>query len=273
MLHSNAGRSPEVVPNGDAHRPVPVLTFATVLIGLLACGLVQPTATTPTRSLQASTRLYQQVKLISVASAEKGQLYGYTISLQIPALVGSDDPRVGAFNAQMQSIAVSAADEFKQNLANVPPTPANAASSFDVRYSLLSPSGDLFSIKFEMMGYVTGAAHPYHVSRTSNFDLEQGRELALDELFLPAAPYLSAISQHCISQLKLRDIGFDATTSGADPTPENYRSWNVTASGLLITFDEYQVAAYAAGPQIVLIPFDQLRPLIKDPGPLAPYLP
>ena len=44
-------------------------------------------------------------------------------------------------------------------------------------------------------------------------------------------------------------------SDGAKPTPENYAVWNVSADGLVITFNEYQVAAYAAGPQEVVIPF------------------
>jgi uncharacterized protein DUF3298 len=249
------------------------LRLTALLVALISCRFLQPEPAAPTPPQQPTPRLYQQVTLTPVASSEQGQPYSYTITLQIPALIGSDDPRVQAFNANMLSIATSAAEEFKRNLTNLPPTPVSAASSFDVRYALLSPPGDIFSIKFEMQGYVTGAAHPYHVSRTSNFDLQQGRELSLAELFMPGASFLDAISRYCIGQLKLRDIAFDETVTGADSTAENYRNWNVTSDGLLITFEEYQVAAYAAGPQLVLIPYDQLRPLIANPGPLTPYLP
>jgi hypothetical protein len=38
---------------------------------------------------------------------------------------------------------------------------------------------------------------------------------------------------------------------------------------LLITFDEYQVAPYAAGPQKVAIPYSELRALINPQGPLG----
>ncbi|MFO7584726.1 MAG: DUF3298 domain-containing protein, partial [Anaerolineales bacterium] len=51
-------------------------------------------------------------------------------------------------------------------------------------------------------------------------------------------------------------LGF---SGGAEPLPENYRNWNLTYEGLLITFDEYQVAPYAAGMQQVLVPFDVLE--------------
>ena len=111
-----------------------------------------------------------------------------------------------------------------------------------------------------MEGYVSGAAHPYHFSQTVNYDLEQGKDIALIDLFLPNSDYLQTIAAYCAAQLKTRNIGFDTGfTQGADPTPDNYRNWNITADGLLITFDEYQVAAYAAGPQTVIVPYSEFK--------------
>ena len=59
---------------------------------------------------------------------------------------------------------------------------------------------------------------------------------------------------------------------GADPLPDNYRTWNIAVDGLVITFDAYQVAAYAAGPQIVTIPYMELQAIIDPSGPLEVYL-
>ncbi len=88
-----------------------------------------------------------------------------------------------------------------------------------------------------------------------------------------AAIILDKIANYCIAQLKTRNIGFEAFTSGAQPTPENYGNWNITPDGLLITFDEYQVAAYAAGPQEVVVPYTELQSVIDPHGPLQGFLP
>jgi hypothetical protein len=53
------------------------------------------------------------------------------------------------------------------------------------------------------------------------------------------------------------------------PTPENYRNWNIATDGLMITFDEYQVAAYAAGPQTVVVPYSELQAVIDPASPLT----
>jgi hypothetical protein len=41
---------------------------------------------------------------------------------------------------------------------------------------------------------------------------------------------------------------------------------------LLITFDEYQVAAYAAGPQTVVVPYSELKGLIDPQGALGNFI-
>jgi hypothetical protein len=142
----------------------------------------------------------------------------------------------------------------------------------EVKYDLLSPPGDIYSLKFTMAGYFDGAAHPYHYNKTLNYDLEAGQQLRLADLFLPDADPLPLIAEICKTELSKRDIAFDSFSTGADPTDENYRNWNITPDGLLITFDEYQVAPYAAGPQTVLIPYSQLSAIIKPDGPLARFI-
>ena len=93
--------------------------------------------------------------------------------------------------------------------------------------------------------------------------------LTLGDLFLPNSDYLETIASYCITELS-KQPGFDGPfTDGAKPTPENYRNWNITPDGLLITFDTYQVSPGASGPQQVLVPFPQLERAIDPQGPLA----
>jgi hypothetical protein len=138
-----------------------------------------------------------------------------------------------------------------------------------VKYGLLQQTGSLASIKFDFSVYISGAAHPYLYSRTANYHFDQRRSLSLEDLFLSGANYLEIISKYCIVQLSQRDIGFDEVSTGAAPTPENYRNWNLTSQGLLITFDTYQVAPGAAGPQMVIVPLSELQAVINSQGPLG----
>lgn len=250
-----------------------------VLTAMACASLLEPVPTRapavalPTAlSTKASIPLYQQVKLSTSPLEEQGQLFGYKVTAQTPVLVGSSDASVKVFNAEMKTIVDQAVADFKQKLSDLPATPDSQASTFDLRYNLLSPPGDILSLKFDIRTYYTGAAHPSTVSRTVTFDLQQGKDVGLSELFIPGADFLTPISKFCINQLSKRDIGFADFELGATATLENYRNWNITADGLMITFDEYQVAPYAAGPQTVVIPYNQLAQLIRPDGPLGPYL-
>ena len=231
--------------------------------------LASPSATAvPT---ETSIPLYQQVALVSISSEAHSQPFAYTIKTQTPSLSGSQDPRVLRFNYEMTTLVSKAVTGFKDNLANLQATAGSTGSSFELRYNVLSPPGNILSLKFDITTYYTGAAHPGDVSQTVTYDLQQGRDLQLSDLFIPDADYLTVISKYCIAQLGTRDIGFEGFELGATATAENYRSWNLTADGLMITFDEYQVAPYAAGPQTVVIPYKQLNQLIQPAGPLASY--
>ena len=249
--------------------------FSAALIVSMACAALAPAAapTSPAAPTTTPAPLFQQVSLTAIPSEEDSQSPVYKITTQTPSLTGSDDARVKNFNAETIALVTKAVADFKQNVAGMNLPSVSEGSSFDVQYELLSPPGNIFSLKFDLEGYISGAAHPYHGSRTVNYDLEKGTDLTLAGLFLPNSAYLQTISTYCAAQLKARDIGFDTGfTQGADPTPDNYRNWNITADGLLITFDEYQVAAYAAGPQTVTIPYSELKTLIDPQGPLGKFI-
>ena len=187
-------------------------------------------------------------------------------------MLDNNDPRTPTFNDEMDSLVQGEIDAFRQSILEIPADPNFAASFFDIKYSLLSQSDELASIKFDLSGYTSSAAHPYHYTITVNYDFEQGRKLSLDELFLPGSNYLEVISNYCIAELSKRDIGFDMFSEGATPTPENYHNWNTSSDGLVITFDEYQVAPYAAGSQTVVVPYSELQAVIRPEGPLAGFI-
>ncbi len=243
------------------------------LLGAVPRAIPTTISASPTPApTETAVPLYQQVVLNAVSLQEQGQPALYTIQAQIPMLVGSSDPRAKAFNAEMKAAIDKAVAAFKQNLSNITVSPNSTTSFFQLRYSVLSPPGNIYSIKFDIQTFYTGAAHPGDSSQTANFDLQRGQALQLADLFLPNADYLTAVSKYCIAQLSKRDIGFQGFELGATPTLQNYRNWNITLDGLMITFDEYQVAPYAAGPQTVVIPYKELAQIIRPDGPVASYM-
>jgi len=214
----------------------------------------------------------KSLTLVSAPIEESGASPAYTITAQIPQLAGVNDPRVAQFNLTMNLLIQNEIDRFRADvLANQPVTPIVAGSALDIKYTLVSQRDSVWSFKFDGYVYYDGAAHPISYSITVNYDLLQGRELSFDDLFLSSTNYLQFISDYCKAELATRDIAFETFQIGADPLPENYQRWNLSDDGLLITFDVYQVAAYAAGPQTVLIPYADLRPVSNLNGVLQIY--
>jgi hypothetical protein len=244
-----------------------------LLLGILACNALMPipAATHLPSPIPASATsaplLSQQLTLVPQALNESNQNPPFTIKAQTPQLTGSDDPRVTAFNQQLQDLVTKEVDAWRESFNQI--TVVTNGSSLDETYTLISQIGDLWSLKFDLRFYSDGAAHPGLYSITLNYDLDQGRELALGDLFLPNSGYLEAIANYCVTELSKQPGFEDPFTDGAKPTPENYRNWNITPEGLLITFDMYQVAPGASGPIQVLVPYAQLKQVIDPHGPLA----
>jgi hypothetical protein len=252
-----------------------------LLASVLACGTSVPPPTPtvnipPTETFRPTATplpLFRSVTLVTVPTQETSTSPAYTINAQTPSLQGSDDPRAIQFNNEMVQLTLEEIASFKDNARMIQPSPGSAGSSYIQQYEVLSPNGNLISVKFTIRVYIAGAAHPGTHSRTVTYDLEVGKDLTFGELFLPNSDYLDPIAAYCAGELEKRPIDFDSFSSGAEAMPENYANWNVSQDGLVITFDEYQVAAYAAGPQVVLVPYSELASVLSPNGPLATLMP
>jgi hypothetical protein len=254
-----------------------VFYLSVILMSSLACNVLfsalspavtaMPSSIPATEAATTTPSISRQVTLVAQPLSETNQNPPFTIKAQIPQLTGSDDPRVTAFNQKLNALVEKEIDAWRENFQQI--TLVSNGSSLDATNELVSQIGDLWSFKFDFNFYSDGAAHPGLYSITLNYDLAQGHELALENLFLPNSGYLEAISNYCTTELS-KQPGFDGPfTDGAKPTAENYQNWNITPDGILITFDMYQVAPGASGPIQVLVPYEQLRTVIAPQGPLA----
>jgi hypothetical protein len=159
------------------------------------------------------------------------------------------------------------ADIEEWRAANMP----DIRSTLDNAVTITYNDHSLVSVHFEFFTYTAGAAHPFSYSKTLSYDMNTRQVVGLEQLFNSGSDWLNTISSFCISDLTAR--GVYEFPEGAAPNPENYSHWSITPDGLVIYFDPYQVAAYAAGPQQVTIPFASLADYIASPGLIAHFLP
>ena len=197
----------------------------------------------------------------------------YDIDVNYPQITGAGAAGIAGFNREAEALARKRVAEFKKDASGAGPASSDSdiGSELSMSYDVRLATPDLISVNFGISEYSAGAAHPNGFSVTSNYQIKAGRSLALADLFLPGKPYLQFISRYSIGKLKGRLTGGDLEwiNRGAGPKLENYKNWNLTSTGLEITFDSYQVAAYAEGPQLVFIPYSELKTLINPDGPLA----
>jgi Protein of unknown function (DUF3298) len=201
----------------------------------------------------------------------------YTIDTEYPQIEG--DPRFDGFNREARSlvtkdVAAFKAGETSQEADTGSETPAETGdSTLDIGYEIRCATDDLISVEFTEGSYERGAAHGNSNTTVVNYDVKNGKKLALADLFNPNSKYLSIISAYCIKDLrdqskKDKDAMLDEEMmkSGASPRADNYRAVAITKKGLWVTFDPYQVAPYAVGPQHVLIPYSALKDILKPDG-------
>lgn len=180
------------------------------------------------------------------------------------------DDSIAAFKKEMSEMTA-------EDLKSLPET---ASYSIDIGYTVEYADTDLISVGF-LNGTYEGGAHPNSNSFTINYDLKNNREIKLADVFKPGAKYLDAVSAYSIKDLQSRKdaetgenmgIAQEMWADGATPEAGNYASWNVTKKGLMFTFDAYQVAPYAAGPQTVIVPYANLKAIAKPDGALAKFI-
>ncbi len=205
----------------------------------------------------------------------------YHVSVNYPKVVGFKDTHIqDKINSIIQTEIKKVSDDFIKEMEDWDLTdiPADFGSEFDCNYSVSYSQDNIFSFAFDIYTYFAGAAHPYSYSYCMNLDLERVKVMDFALMFRDENTGLKKLSDYCFKELKKRNDTEDICTDdewlkeGTKPDPENYRSISIELDGLLVIFNAYQVACYAAGPQTVLIPYSELKGILNPNGPLSSFI-
>jgi hypothetical protein len=235
--------------------------------------------------LQEPIEFTNGAEIVAKQIREKNKKLKYEVSAAYPQLTGVTDPTYEKFNQTVRNLISRKVSDFKKEMTpsaedelapdENPVIDESLGSDITVNYELALARDDLIAIQFTVSSYSAGAAHPNSYTEVVNFDLKNGKLLKLADLFLPGSKYLDTLSNFCIQELKKQTksqgdyaaMDDDWIKKGAGAELTNYDNWTITKKGLGITFDPYQVAAYAAGPQNVLVPYSAVKEIIKPDGP------
>ena len=222
------------------------------------------------------------VEIVGKQIKETNKRLMYEVAVQYPQFAGGSNPNFEKFNQLVRGSVTKKVTEFKKEMqpeeGDEPRPEGSMGSDLSVGYIVALAQDDLVSIQFDIGSYYQGAAHPNSYTEVVNYDLKNGKQLKLADLFKPGAKFLQAISAYCIADLKKQQAGDKGKAlldseieNGAAPTAKNYQSWKITRKGLGVNFDAYQVGPYAAGPHYVLVPWANLKDLINPEGPIAQF--
>ena len=133
-------------------------------------------------------------------------------------------------------------------------------------YEIPYLTNDLVSVRIRFETY-SGGAHGMSYTRVVNARLSDGEIIDTEGLFLDGKQGLQWLSQYCATDLK-RQYGPDYEAlkkfvdDGTAPTADNFTSVSLEPSGLVVSFDPYQVGPYAAGPREVHIPAGEVQSML-----------
>ena len=170
----------------------------------------------------------------------------YTVSASYPQF------GIPAIDAQIKADVQNAVTEFEALPPN-PPDSATPQNSFDGSFDSVYVGPDVVSVKLVLSQY-TGGAHNLTLVSGINFDRATGKQLLQQDAFKMIGLTVQQVSAQASAELKAKlGDGFQFP-EGANTNPENFSSFTISADSVTFIFQEYQVAAFAAGAQEVSFP-------------------
>lgn len=185
---------------------------------------------------------------------------GYSISIEYPVLCDPDASRT------IRDHVTRLLSDFKKDF------PGNDLRDYPVKHDMhityaVWPAARerLASVKLGVSVF-TGGAHPNHWPVTWIFDMADGETLGLDDVFINRKDALIEIAP-MVRKVLIASLGdmyaADMLADGTTPVAGNYDDFILNDEGVVFFFAPYQVAPYAAGEQVVTIPYARLAKFMK----------
>lgn len=227
-----------------------------------------------------SITINHDLKIIAAKDHQENADLAYSITISYPQLEGVMTPAAQQFNQAVASAVKQSTEQFinyvkadHAHMQTLPESVRTNSLAIDYDVDVVTPEKDpIISVRLNIEGMQAGRAHPYHQHRVINFALNKGIILTLDDVFKPGSNYLKTIASYCNKKLNSSLTDKWMITEGTKPLPKNFINWNMESDGILITFDEYQVAPYVNGPQEVEIPFSALKSNLAENTPIVPCI-
>ncbi len=243
---------------------------------------------------QGEVTLASGAKIVEKEFSEENAKLKYRNSVSYPQFVGALNASQETFNTAVMQRAKREFDEYRieqlkprSNAERFPKYHEDVEEVLQVSYDLPLVDQNQLSVRFWATTYGRGAAHPVDYFFVFNFDLNSGKELRLTDLFSEPKKALSVISAYCrkvVTEGICREGGWAGKQSfedclsnaplweqGIEPTVENYKAWNITRDGLVISFEPCQLTGCASGEFYVVVPYSEMQAVMWEKSVLRLY--
>ena len=201
-------------------------------------------------------------------SGQIGELADYDLSY--PQV--SESPADHAVNGALEAVVAKAYSTFRAAVLEEEGAGAGA-STLRGTGKVLFVDDRLLSVVFDFTTEWNDAATAQQETSTLLVDLSTGREIAVADLFVADGPWLDKLATAARANLEAQ-LGADTLfTEGLAADASNFRHLAVAATGVVLRFDQYQVAPGVAGTPWVDLPWSSVAGLVDPSGPIAHLVP
>ncbi len=168
-----------------------------------------------------------------------------------------------AFNTLVNNFVITKVNDFKKVIGEERISP-NWKNGFYITFETFSYSKDIRSYKFNIVEY-SGGAHDNLYFKTFTYDFGNQKQLSFKNLFQEEHDPLWTIVPLTQKQLA-KTIGDNRMMQmGTEGKLSNYENFALTSQELILFFPPYQVAPWAAGPQMIKLSWNDLNAILKPP--------
>lgn len=201
-------------------------------------------------SIVFSDSVYQ-IKVIE--KQIKGETEKFNWNLKTPQIDGMKNKVIQTkLNAEFMRKTMQFKNEVQKQSVDAQRAPYEAVARYFVSYN----KNNILSLTTELYSY-TGGAHGMTIRESYNIDLENGKNLPLNDLFKKDFDYQSIINKEIKKQIAAAPEG--NYFKDEFKTIKENQPYYLKDNGIVIYFGLYEIAPYALGFPEFLIPYSMVE--------------
>jgi hypothetical protein len=144
-------------------------------------------------------------------------------------------------------------------------------STLEGDYTIALDSPTLLSLRFTLLTYVTGSAHPVGAPGSINFVVSSGATINLADIFTDPTAALTTLSTKVHAALAT-SLGSDLTWAGPATSMSFFeKAWAMTPAGLEFAWPQGDLASMAAGMPSATLAWSAIKTIIKPTSPAGEF--